>query len=443
MSDVIEPVSGLNRNLYKIRVLGLGGCGNNAINHMVERGLEGPVLIAANTDERDLERCVAPYKLQIGLVSTEGFGCGGDPMVGRKAAEESMPQILSCLDGADIVFLACGLGGGTGTGGVPLVAESLSKLKKPPLVVTVAVMPFEYELNRVATAKAALASLLKYSNSVIAISNEKFGEIDPDASVKKCRAMADDVLYFSVRCITELILRPGVIHIDFADIRSTLSVKGRTIMGIGEGSGADRCVKAVEEAINCPLMLNQSIKGAKVLLVNVVADDDLSMRELSLINETLVAQGAPDVRVFSGLGVDNSLANTGVVRVTVMATGLSYDEEDRKFIQQPSPAGRITIENPDQAGSGQRAELENFQPSNQVSQGLLFQLDAEEPITLFEEPEVNIGYGPEPKAASAQSGYADPLPGPSEVVSPSANYNPPKKRVVRMDPAPLSRLPKY
>ncbi|MDR1050659.1 MAG: hypothetical protein LBP95_06190 [Deltaproteobacteria bacterium] len=369
------------RELHKIRVLGIGGCGNNAINHMVKMGLDGPRMIAANTDICDLDRCLAGTKIQIGVDCTEGFGCGGDPAKGRRSAEENMEDILRALDGANIVFVTAGLGGGTGTGGAPTVIEALSKVKKPPLVVSVVVTPFFFEPNRVRVAQPALEELLRVSNSLITISNGKLSEHFSDFSFKQCREMADDVLYRAVHCITDLIETSGEINLDFADISEALSARGRAIMGVGEASGPDRAAKAVDMAVNCPLMDDQSIKGAKFILVNVTADDDIRYRELEDINSCLVAQASPDVKVFSGLKYDNSLAASGTVKVTVIATGLDYGE---------------------QADAG----LED------------------EPIPLDLEPEPQIVLAPEPSSYRSAPALADPVPAPSLVPTTAAAGQP-------------------
>jgi cell division protein FtsZ len=280
-------------------------------------------LIAANTDVAHLiNKCIAPNKIQIGVECTEGLGAGGDPDKGRQAAEESMPTLIEILGDSHITFVTAGLGGGTGTGAAPAVVEALTKLKKPPLVVSVVVLPFDHEQDRPEKAKPAMEALLAHSNSLICISNAKLMEIMPDNSCKECWAMADQVLYRAVSCITDLILNPGEIHLDFADIRTALSAKGLAVMGIGEASGEGRGLRAVQMAINSPLMENQSINGAKYLLINIIADDELKIREFKEINEFLVNQAAPNVKVFSGLTYDNDLRESGLLKVTVIATGL-------------------------------------------------------------------------------------------------------------------------
>ncbi|MDR1296238.1 MAG: cell division FtsZ family protein [Deltaproteobacteria bacterium] len=466
MNEVIEPMVGPSSDLFKIKVFGIGGCGNNAVNHMVGRGLEGPVLIAANTDVADLRRSVAPVKLQIGPELTNGFGSGGRVEIGRQAAQESLGPILDLLDGADIVFLTCGLGGGTGTGGAPVVAEALGRLKRPPLVVTVAVLPFVFEKDRQKKALPALKSLLQFSNSVIAISNGKFAEIMPDATFKECKAMADDVLYHAVRCITELILRPGEIHNDFSDIRSTLSVKGRTIMGMGQAKGPNRGLKALEEAVACPLMVDQSIDGARVLLINIVSDEDVKMKEIAEINNRLVELASPDVVVFSGHGVDNSLADSGIIKVTVMATGLEFEDlETREALeeaeaarallggQEPPPAPPVRqpqsprqplAQQPQRQAPQGQPPLAGREIPGQVSQGAVVHIEGDDSLLVLEDvgQEVDLDYEEEAVAAGEEERLVASSSGYGQVVQPSRDFVPPPKRVVRVEPTVVDRLPR-
>jgi cell division protein FtsZ len=356
----IKTKINLRDTLCKIVVLGLGGCGSNSISYMAKQGLKGPTLVAANTDVAHLINIEAPNKLQLGAECTEGLGAGGHPEIGRQAAEESMADIMEFVAGANMVFVAAGLGGGTGTGSAPAVVEALSKLRKPPLVVSVVILPFKHENDRPAKAKPAFEALLASSNSLISISNSKLRETWPKATVLECRKMADHVLYRAVNCITDLILQPGDIRVDFADVRTALSAKGLAIMGVGEATGENRGRRAVEEAIKCPLMENQSIKGAKYLLINIISDEDLTIEELEDINNYLVEQAAPDVKVFSGISQDEELKGSGKIKVTVIATGL------QPVVKEESPR--------------------------------LMQVDEEEPITLLVEPEPQVALAVEPVA---------------------------------------------
>ncbi|MDR2368809.1 MAG: cell division protein FtsZ [Deltaproteobacteria bacterium] len=426
MADNIKTILDPTKTVCRITVLGLGGCGTNAINHMVREGLKGPTLIAANTDVDHLMKSAAPNKLQIGAELTEGLGAGGHPSVGKGAAEESMADILKEVGDSHMVFVTAGLGGGTGTGAAPVVVEALTKLKKPPLVVSVVVMPFKHESDRPAKAKPAYEALLASSNSLITISNEMLLETWPDHTLKDCKAKADQVLYRAVSCITDLILNPGEIHLDFADIRSALSAKGLAIMGVGEASGQDRGITAAKMAISCPLMDDRSVTGAKYLLINIVASEDIKASEFKAINEYLVSLVGGEVQVLSGVTYDDSLAESGTLKVTVIATGLSPEDPSKV---QPVP------------------RLDD---------------DDDEPITLLVEAEPHLDLGPEPQGVvQAQypgqpryQGQPQPAPqGPAyagpqapqrfdgQVQTPGQTPTPPPRRTVRLNDVPLDRVP--
>jgi cell division protein FtsZ len=327
MNEVIELMASSMSGVEKIKVFGIGGCGNNAINHMIESGLSGPVYVAANSDLQDLNRCKAVQKIQVGAKLTQGLGCGGNPEIGRKAAEETIDEILDVLRDARIVFITAGLGGGTGTGGAPVIAEALSKLEGPkrPLVVSVVVLPFEHEINRLILAKKALNELAQFSNSIIPIDNSKLIKVMPKATVKESRATADNILVRAVGSITDLIAYPGEFNLDFNDINTVLGFRGHAIMGYGQASGEDRVPHAIRQAISSPLMADVSINGAKAILVNITADSNLLLSEFTSVNEELVkAVGvSQDLKVFSGNTVDESLSESKTIKITVIATGLA------------------------------------------------------------------------------------------------------------------------
>jgi cell division protein FtsZ len=297
---------------------------------MIKQGMTGPTLIAANTDVEHLERCLAPVKIQLGPELTEGLGAGGDPSVGCQATEESMPEIMEEIGDAHLVFVTAGLGGGTGTGAAPAVVRHLNKQKKPPLVVSVVVLPFKEEIGRPEKAKPAYEELLAISNSVITVSNDRLFETFPEISMPEVSLRADLVLYKAVSCVTDLIYNPGDIHLDFADIRTAFRAKGLAIMGVGEANGPDRCVEAAKSAINCPLMDNKPITGAKYLLINLTVPKDIKASEFLGVNKYLVELVGPGVQVLTGITYDDSLAESGTVRVTVIATGLPVDEPQKE-----------------------------------------------------------------------------------------------------------------
>ncbi|MDR1545161.1 MAG: cell division protein FtsZ [Deltaproteobacteria bacterium] len=326
MTDIIEPIEPLEsalQNLHSIKVFGIGGCGNNAVNHMIQSGLSGPIFVAANSDLQDLNRCLAPIKIQVGVKCTRGLGCGGDPEMGRQAAEEDIDVVKEQLEGANIVFITAGLGGGTGTGGAPVVAEALSRLDNPPLVVSVVTMPFNHERGRVKLSEKALRDLTRHSNCVITVPNAKLIKVLPHGTLKECRAMADDVLLRAVSSITDIIQRPSEFNnLDFSDIREAMAERGQAIMGYGQAEGEGRALKALKQAISSPLIADLSIKGAKSILVNITADSNLRMDEFMSVNEALAQMASANAAFFSGAAVDESLAKSGVLKVTVLASGL-------------------------------------------------------------------------------------------------------------------------
>ncbi|MDR0620886.1 MAG: hypothetical protein LBJ61_03300 [Deltaproteobacteria bacterium] len=432
--------------LCRIIVLGLGGCGTNAVNHMVNQGLEGPAMIASNTDVAHLMKSLAPTKIQLGPELTEGLGAGSKPSVGRDAALESMPEIIKAVGDAHLVFVTAGLGGGTGTGAAPVVVENLMKLKKPPLVVSVVVLPFKHELDRPAKAKPAYDSLLATSNSLISVSNERLLETWPEHSLKECKAMANHVLYRAVSCITDLILHPGEIHLDFADIKTALSAKGLAIMGVGEAGGQDRGIAAAEMAINCPLMDDKSIKGAKFLLINITAPEDIKGKEFKAINEFLVNQAGPGVQVLSGVTYDDELAETGFVKVTVIATGLSPEEPIRESLDDDDDdpitllvetEPQITLAPEPPQPSSPQARIVS-QPQSQQYQGQPTQGQYQP------QPQAQMAQGQQYQGQYQQTGQPPQQPQPvygGDVQTPGSTPEPPPRRKVRLYSAPVDRVP--
>ncbi|MDR1487730.1 MAG: hypothetical protein LBT62_07065, partial [Deltaproteobacteria bacterium] len=245
---------------------------------------------------------------------------------------------LEVLEGARIVFIATGLGGGTGTGGAPVVAQALKEKEEPsrPMVVAVPVLPFPHERNRIKVAEAALKEIFSLSNSVIPIDNSKLIEVFPRATVKECRKATDDILVRAVRSITELISNQGQLNLDLCDIESVLSFQGQAIIGYGEACGPGRIDQVIKNTISSPLMSDVSLAGAKAVLINVTASSDILLEDYITINEKIVfAAKAQDVQVFSGLAVDEQLAKRDAIKVTVLATGLSYakDSADVKSME--------------------------------------------------------------------------------------------------------------
>lgn len=307
-----------------IKVVGIGGGGNNAINRMISAGLKGVDFITVNTDAQALHLVQSPVKLQIGEKLTKGLGAGANPEIGRQAAEESRELIEDNLRGSDMIFLTAGMGGGTGTGATPVLAEVARELDasplKRPLIVGVVTKPFSFEgRKRQQQAEEGIARLREKVDTLITIPNDRlFQVIDKKTPILEAFRVADDVLRQAVQSISDLIAVPGLINLDFADIRTVMSETGPALMGVGEGSGDDRTAKAARAATSSPL-LETSIDGATGLLINVTGGADLSLFEVQEAADIAGEAIDPDAVVIFGATIDQQLQDK--VRVTVIATG--------------------------------------------------------------------------------------------------------------------------
>ena len=303
-----------------IKVVGVGGGGGNAIEHMVAANIEGVDFVSANTDAQALKRSAVPTVLQLGANLTKGLGCGADPSIGRQAAIEDRERIAEALEGADMVFITCGMGGGTGTGAAPVVAQVARDMD----ILTVAVItkPFPFEgSKRMAVADHGIKELSEYVDSVITIPNEKLLTVlGKDATLLDAFAKANEVLQGAVQGIAELITRPGLINVDFADVRTVMSEMGMAMMGSAVASGDDRAVQAADMAISSPLLEDVNISGARGILVNVTGGMDLSIGEFEEVGNTVKALVAEDATVVIGTVIDPEMS--GDIRVTIVATGL-------------------------------------------------------------------------------------------------------------------------
>jgi cell division protein FtsZ len=319
--------SNMGCDYHNIKVLGIGGCGNKALNRLKELGLKGPQFVAANTDPQDLGNCQADLKLLLGEKQTRKRGCGGNPGVGKAACQESLDSVKKALADADLVFIVAGLGGGTGSGGAPVVAEALAQFERPPLVVAVVTTPFSWEAKRHKIADSVLAELSKTCNSIITVANSNVEQfLTKECTVIEAMEIANDVLYKALAGIIGILNSEGRINLDFADIESVLDCRGPAFMAFGEASGENRARKALSNATTNPIMSEQSIKGAKSILVYTVSDPSFLLSEFNEINKLAAAEGAEDVNVFTGWAVDESLAETGTVKVTIIATGLDNSQ---------------------------------------------------------------------------------------------------------------------
>ena len=303
----------------KIVVVGVGGGGGNAVNRMIAANLAGIEFIAANTDLQALRRCEAPTKLQLGRRITRGLGAGADPEVGRNSALEDTDKILDMLNGADMVFLAAGLGGGTGTGAAPIIGSLSAEVGA--LTVAVVTKPFAFEgRRRMLLAERGLEELHNAVDTVIAIPNERLlSFVDRGTSLADAFVTADDVLRQSVQGISDLITMPGEVNADFADVRAIMCGQGLAVMGTGVASGDSRALEAAQRAVSSPLLEDASIEGAKGCLINITGGNSLTLHEVAEAASTISDAVDPDATIISGLVVDESMEDE--VKVTVIATG--------------------------------------------------------------------------------------------------------------------------
>lgn len=301
-----------------IKVIGVGGGGGNAVKHMINNGVQGVDFIAANTDSQALDSLQGPTQLQLGAAITKGLGAGTSPEVGRQSAIEDRDRIHDVLAGADMVFITAGMGGGTGTGAAPVVAEVAKEIGA--LAVAVVTKPFEFE-NRTKVAEQGIVELTQHVDSVIAISNDRLPSVfDDDATMDQAFAAVDDVLLGAVRGISDIIIRPGRINVDFADVRTVMSERGMAIMGTGQASGDSRARDAIDEAINSPLLEDVDLRGARGVVVNITTAPSVGIREFQEIGNSVRDLASKGATVVIGTVSDETLGEE--MRVTVVATGL-------------------------------------------------------------------------------------------------------------------------
>ncbi len=324
-------------NYAKIRVVGVGGGGGNAITRMIESGVTGVEFLAINTDAQALDRIQADNKLQIGVSLTKGLGAGGDPQIGRAAAEESKQEIMMALDGSDMVFLTCGLGGGTGTGASPVVAEIARSLGA--LTVAICTRPFLIEgPRRKSNADDGFSHLKENVDAIVVIPNDRLiSVVEKRTTLAEAFQSADDILRQGVQGISEVIVIPGLINLDFADVRAVLANAGTALMGIGLGQGEHRAPDAAKIAVSSPL-LEQTIDGAEAILFNITGPADLGLNELQEAAEIITGSTKQqNPNVLMGAVVDERMQNE--VRITVVATGF-----DRKPSSPSAPPQRHTAQ---------------------------------------------------------------------------------------------------
>jgi len=313
----------LKKSKANIKVVGSGGAGNNTITRMMQVGIEGVETIAMNTDAQDLLYSDANKKLLIGREITSGLGAGGDPRVGNEAAKESRDDIKHMIEGSDMLFITCGLGGGTGTGSAPVIAETAKKMGI--LTVAVVTLPFTMEGKvRMNNAREGLSELRKVVDTIIIIPNDRLLEIVPDVSLATAFKVADEILVNSVKGIAELITKPGLINLDLADVRAVMSNGGLAMIGMGESDTENRGIEAVEKALSNPL-LSLDIEGAEGALINVSGGPDITIREAQQVVEAVSGRLSEDARIIWGAQVNKDLADT--VRVLIVVTGVKGSDQ--------------------------------------------------------------------------------------------------------------------
>jgi len=308
----------IHRSRAKICVVGTGGGGNNTVSRLTEIGIEGAETISMNTDAQDLFYSVADKKILIGRSTCGGLGAGGMPEVGEECAEESDEEIKEKLDGADMVFVTCGMGGGTGTGSAPVIAKMAKKIGA--LTIAVATMPFSAEgLRRRENAEKGLEKLQSAADTVIVIPNDKLLEVAPNLPINKAFMVADELLGRAVKGITELITKPGLVSLDFADIRSIMMGSGMAMIGMGESDSGDRAIESVHEALNSPL-LDLDISNAKGALINISGSSDLTLNEAEKVVQIVADELDPDANIIWGTQIQEELQNT--IRTTIVVAGV-------------------------------------------------------------------------------------------------------------------------
>ncbi|THD81201.1 cell division protein FtsZ [Aliigemmobacter aestuarii] len=323
----------------RITVFGVGGAGGNAVNNMIEKSLEGVEFVVANTDAQALQQSRAEARIQMGVKATEGLGAGARPTVGAAAAEETIEEIVDHLAGAHMCFITAGMGGGTGTGAAPIIAQAARELGV--LTVGVVTKPFQFEgAKRMKQAEEGIEALQKVVDTLIIIPNQNlFRLANERTTFTEAFAMADDVLYQGVKGVTDLMVRPGLINLDFADVRAVMDEMGKAMMGTGEAQGDDRAVQAAEKAIANPLLDEISLNGAKGVLINITGGYDLTLFELDEAANIIREKVDPDANIIVGSTLDPSME--GAMRVSVVATGI-----DASNVKTDAPVARRSMAAP-------------------------------------------------------------------------------------------------
>jgi cell division protein FtsZ len=391
----------------KITVFGVGGAGGNAVNNMIEKALEGVDFVVANTDAQALQQSASKSRIQLGLKVTEGLGAGARPQVGSAAAEESIEQIVDHLAGAHMCFITAGMGGGTGTGAAPIIAQAARELGV--LTVGVVTKPFQFEgAKRMRQAEDGVEALQKVVDTLIIIPNQNlFRLANEKTTFTEAFSMADDVLYQGVKGVTDLMVRPGLINLDFADVRAVMDEMGKAMMGTGEGEGEDRAIQAAEKAIANPLLDEISLRGARGVLINITGAHDLTLFELDEAANRIREEVDPDANIIVGSTLDTEME--GKMRVSVVATGIDASDvnTDMPVARRPMSAPlkkTVSVE------ETRAAPLELDEPVEQPAVAAT-EASHEEP-TLFEGLDATASQ-PEAAPAETEAYDDDGLPPPA------------------------------
>ena len=320
--------SDVQEQMARLTVIGLGGAGNNAINHMIASEMKGVDFIACNTDVQALSINRAQFKIQIGRELTKGLGCGGQPEIGRQAIEENRDDVAQALEGSDMVFITAGMGGGTGTGAAPVVAEIARE--QDALTIGVITKPFIFEgRKRIKQAEMGITELRKHIDTIIIVPNQRLlGMVGKNTTFPEALQIADNILYYACQGISELVTTPALVNLDFADVKTIMADMGDALMGTGFASGEYRASEAAQEAISSPLLEEVQIKGARGVLVNITGGSDLTLHEVNDANNVVYEAAGEEANIIFGAAIDESM--NGQVRVTVIATGFGDKGEQTK-----------------------------------------------------------------------------------------------------------------
>ncbi len=364
----------------RITVFGVGGAGGNAVNNMIEKQLAGVEFIAANTDAQALKQSKASRKLQLGVTVTQGLGAGSKPEVGYSAAEETIDEVVEALQGAHMCFITAGMGGGTGTGAAPVVARAAREMGI--LTVGVVTKPFQFEgSRRMQIAEDGVAAMQEVVDTLIVIPNQNLFQIASERTTfVEAFQMADDVLYQGVQGVTDLMVRPGMINLDFADVRSVMEEMGKAMMGTGEADGDNRAQDAAEKAIANPLLDEVSLKGAKGVLINITGGYDLTLFEMDEAANRIKSEVDPNALIKFGSAIDPDME--GKMRVSVVATGIDAETMHR-YDENGRPQRRIATTDPDMVAAARTA-------SRKAAMAARSAPEAPRPVEAIEEPEQEI-----------------------------------------------------